>query len=417
MRRFIDEARAKPTDDARKAFLDYAEKWSCSPDEPEIVAKGHWYYSPFYHVTEPTGVAVVHGIHLFVIVLFTLGIGTRVTSVLAWLAGLAYVQRNPVALFGQDTMMNLCLFYLMLAPCGATWSVDWLVNRYRAAKKALAEGRRPEPAEPRPLVSANFVIRLLQVHYCLMYLSAGLAKLKGGAWWNGTAPWFCMTNPEFCPLHLPFYRGLLVWLSQDGNRWLWEGYMSFANVFTLAVEIGFPYLVWTRLRPVMILGAILLHTGIALNMGLIVFSLFIFTLLLGAWMPAAAVRRVFARPPAKLPRIQVSFDGREPRQVRAAAAVEALDVWGQAELTDRAAKAGRGEPSPGEPIRVTADGKALTGWTAARRVAKALGLTQPFAWLLGLPVVAQIGESRHPSAVAKAVPAHDAKAKEVAARS
>src|SRR4051794_13490804 len=200
--KFIDEARKKPTEAERKYFLDYAEKWSCSPDEEEIIAKGHWYYSPFYHVTDPKGVAIVHGVHLLVILLFTLGVCTRVTSVLTWLAALAYIQRNPVALFGQDTMMNLCLFYLMLAPCGATWSVDWVVARYRAGRDALKAGRRPPvEAGPKPSVSANVAIRLIQINYCMMYLSAGLAKLKGTSWWTGQAPWFCLTNPEFSPLH------------------------------------------------------------------------------------------------------------------------------------------------------------------------------------------------------------------------
>src|SRR5205823_9111639 len=115
------------------------------------------------HVTDRWAINALHGVHLAIIVLFILGAWTRVTSVLTWLVGLAYIQRNPLALFGQDTMMNLCLFYLMFAPCGATWSVDWLVARYRSNQRALREGRRPEPAIPQPSVSANFVTRLLQV--------------------------------------------------------------------------------------------------------------------------------------------------------------------------------------------------------------------------------------------------------------
>ena len=69
-----------------------------------------------------------------------------------------------------------------------------------------------------------------------------------------------------------------------------------------------------------------LHLGIALNMGLIVFSLFMFALLLGAWMPGSAVRRVFARPPARLPKVQVNYDGRSEKQLRAAATVAALET-------------------------------------------------------------------------------------------
>ena len=266
------------TDAERERYLDYCEYWTCPPDDPYIVAQGHNVYSPFYHITDPRALELLHYVHLLVIVLFTVGFCTRVTGVLTWLAALAYIQRNPLTLFGQDTMMNLCMVYLILSPCGAVWSVDWLIARYRAGRAALRGGERPPDAGPRHLISAGFAIRLLQVHYCFMYMSAGLAKLKGEAWWNGTAPFSCMTNPEFCPLHMSYYRDLLVWLCQDSNRWLWEGYMSATTVFTLFTEIGFPFLVWTRMRPVMLTCAILLHTGIALNMGLVVFSLFMFIL-------------------------------------------------------------------------------------------------------------------------------------------
>jgi hypothetical protein len=356
----------------RTEYLDYLEYWSIANDDEGMVHIGHPYYSPYYHVTSPAGMNLLHGVHLAVIVLFTLGVCTRVTSVLTWLAALAYMQRNPIALFGQDTMMNMCLFYLMLAPCGATWSVDWLVNRYRAGRDALAAGRRP-PAEsaPRPMISANVVIRLVQIHYCLMYMSAGLSKLKGDSWWRGTAVWYTMTNPEFSPLHIPFFREGLVWLTQDSNRWLWETYMGIMNVFTLSLEIGLPFLVWTRLRPIVVAGAIMLHMGIALNMGLVVFSLFMFTLLV-AWMPPFAIRKVFARPPSKLPKLVVRFDAAEPRQRPAAALVYAADVWQQAELEQTATTA----------VEVVSSGTVSTGVAAACRLVRDLSMTQSVRWLL-----------------------------------
>ena len=281
LRKFI-EPLFDMSPDERKARLDYVEQWGFTPDMP--YTKGHHYYSPFFHTQTPTAVNIIHGLHLLVILLFTIGYQTRVTSVLTWLAGLAYIQRNPLVLFGQDTMMNLCLFYLMLAPCGQVWSLDaWLAKR------------RGTYAGPKPSVSANFVQRGLQVHYCLMYLSAGLSKLKGQSWWNGTAPWGTMTNPEFSPLYIEPFVKFLTWLCQTENRWLWETYMSSLVVFTLTLEIGFPFLVWTRLRPLFVAGAILLHLGIAIYMGLIVFSLFMMALQL-CWMTPAAVKRVFGDP-------------------------------------------------------------------------------------------------------------------------
>jgi hypothetical protein len=51
--------------------------------------------------------------------------------------------------------------------------------------------------------------------------------------------------------------------------------------YTLAVEIGFPFLVWQRrLRYPMIVAALLLHLGIGILMGLHLFSLIMATLVL-----------------------------------------------------------------------------------------------------------------------------------------
>jgi hypothetical protein len=294
------------------------------------------------------------------------------------------LQRDPIVLFGQDTMMNLCLFYLMLSPCGAIWSVDALIARYRRAKRALAEGRTPVQAPVTPLISAGFIIRMLQVHYCLMYLSAGLSKLKGNAWWNGTAPWYTMNNPEFSPVHITWFREYIVFLCQ--HNWLWQIYMSAGVVFTLAVEIGFPFVVWTRLRPVWIAGAILMHLGISLYMGLHVFSLFMFTLLL-CWMTPESIRRVFARPPSRLPQIRVRYSGRSEPQRKAASLVYALDVWGQAQFQDR-----NGKSESSQPVEIGIDGAAAAGPSAFRTVLRSLSATQPVAWLIA-PIAAMFAGS------------------------
>jgi hypothetical protein len=345
-------------------------------------AQGHWYYSPYFYVTDVRILWLIHSLHLLVIVLFTIGFCTRVTSVLTWLAALAYVQRNPIILFGQDTMMNLCLFYLMLSPCGTIWSVDALIARYRKAKHALAEGRKVIATPVAPLVSAGFVIRMIQVHYCLMYLSAGLSKLKGNSWWNGTAPWYTMNNPEFSPVHITWFRDFVSFLCQ--HKWLWETYMSVGVVFTLALEISFPFIVWTRMRPVAVAGAILLHLGISLNMGLHVFGLFMFALLL-AFMTPEAIRRVFARPPARLAKVLVRFSGGSEPQRKAASLVHALDVWDQAEFQDRSPAARiDGEA---EPVEIVIDGAGQSGSPGLRAALRALPLTQSVAWVIG-PVIA-----------------------------
>jgi hypothetical protein len=240
---------------------------------------------------------VIHFLFLGVMAMFALGLFTRVTSVLTWLAALCYVHRTTQVLFGMDVMMNICLIYLMLSPCGALYSLDRFFS-VRKARRQLEEAKRTGQdttpfervlAAPAPSVSANFVSRLYQIHFCFIYMAAGLSKLKGNAWWNHTAGWGTIANPEFSPTIFAPYRWVLTELAD--TRWLWELGMSGIAVFTLLLEIGLPFLIWRpRLRPLLVITGVLFHMGIGIFMGLTVFGLFMMVLLF-SYVPPEAVRK------------------------------------------------------------------------------------------------------------------------------
>jgi hypothetical protein len=112
--------------------------------------------------------------------LFTIGFATRLTSVLTWVGVLSYIHRMPIFLYGVDSIMNVLVIYLMIGPSGATFSVDRLLEKWWAKKKG-------KPVPPvRPMVSANFALRLMQIQFCIIYMASGTSKLQGAAWWNGT---------------------------------------------------------------------------------------------------------------------------------------------------------------------------------------------------------------------------------------
>jgi hypothetical protein len=270
-----------PVDQAAK----YASRWGLSPDL--ALARGSYNWSIWFHVTDPVWMRIVHGGALFVFLLFTVGLWTRLTSVLAWMAALSYVHRSPMTLFGMDTMINVALLYLMIGPSGAAFSVDsWLVRRQKVgdghADNACA-CRRPATS-----VSANIAIRLFQAHFCIIYMAAGLSKLLGSAWWNGTALWGTLANWEFTPLRFALYAESLRWICR--HRWLWEILMATGTFYTLILEISFPFLVWKPgCRGLMIAGAVLLHTSIAVTMGLVHFGLIMLALVF-AFIPAKVIR-------------------------------------------------------------------------------------------------------------------------------
>ncbi len=256
------------------------QRWT---DPPQISAdKGSFLWSIYFHVHDPVWVVVIHVGILAVMLLFTVGLWTRVTSVLAWAGAMQYVQRLPTNMFGMDTMMIILLLYMMIGDSGAALSLDrWLERRRQTRRGGVAPPLAPS-------WSANFAIRLVQVHFCLIYLVSGASKLQGPSWWNGTALWYCLANYNFAPMRVGVYDSFLTFLCQ--NLWLWELFLTGGVIFTLFNEICFTFLVWNKKwRPVMVTTSVLMHLGIGLVMGLVVFSLFMLTMVL-AFVPPDQIR-------------------------------------------------------------------------------------------------------------------------------
>jgi hypothetical protein len=248
--------------------------------------KGQPMWSLFYHVEDMRWIWPIHLGVLVIMLLFTLGLWTRVTSALTWICSLMYIQRLQGMLFGLDTMTNLGLLYLMIAPCGAAFSLDrWLA--VRRERQRLGDKYVPQP--PQPLVSARFATRLIQINYCIIYLAAGTSKLLGSSWWNGTAPNRFLLNYSFAPFDVPLYVTSIKWLAS--HRFLWELNGAIGVIGTLFIELGFSFLVWNRrMRWFMVSSSIIFHTLIALLMGLVTFSLMMLVLVL-AFVPPEAVRQ------------------------------------------------------------------------------------------------------------------------------
>jgi hypothetical protein len=211
-----------------------------------------------------------HVAALVVFALLTVGLFSRVTSILALVAALAYVQRLPGALFGLDQINVMLALYLAVGPSGDAFSLDrWLKSR-------RAGGALPV----RHSWTANLAIRLTQIHMCIIYLFAGMAKLTGPAWWDGTALWMAFGNLEYQSM---------------GMTWMAD-YPLVINVMTHVTvywELSYCALVWPRLtRPIVLLLAIPLHLGIAICLGMITFGLI---MLVGnmAFVPPEFVRSVW----------------------------------------------------------------------------------------------------------------------------
>jgi len=275
-------------------------------------------WSFLWWIESPTLLWNVHLAGLVVFAMLTIGLYTRVVSVLAFFITVAYVNRAAGSLFGLDQINALLAMYLMLGPAGAMYSVD----RWRKSRGQ----QDPKPVEPSSW--ATIPIRLIQLHMCVIYLFAGLSKLQGPSWWNGEAMWLALGNLEYQSVDM-------TWLVQ------WPIVINLLTHITIFWEVSYCFLVWPRLlRPIMIGLAIPLHMGICLCLGMMTFGLI---MLVGnmAFVSPWIIRRIMgdkdARPdaveetsePESSRKTTARKQGRTPRQSPRSAARASSQVANQ----------------------------------------------------------------------------------------
>lgn len=238
-----------------------------SPQLVQAIQSDQYVYS-FWTYVPAKWAWLAHDGSMVVLALFTVGLWTRLTSILAVVVAISYVQRVPAALFGLDQINVMLTLYLAVGGCGQALSID----RWIAWQRDLNESRGPAPS-----VAANFAQRLIQVHMCVIYFFAGISKLQGPAWWSGEAMWLAFANLEYQSTDMTW----LAW-----HPWI----LNVITYTTVLWEISFCVLVWRPLmRPLVLAAAVALHVGIGLCLGMWTFGLI---MLVGcaAFVPNDAVR-------------------------------------------------------------------------------------------------------------------------------
>lgn len=210
-------------------------------------------FSFWFYVPEPW-IETAHWTCVAIAALFFMGVCTRVTSVLAFLITISYSQRVPVANFGLDQILGMLCLYLAIGPCGGSLSIDRWWKTWRAKKRGIQ-------LPIKRYRSARLAVRLIQLHMCVIYFWAGLAKLKGDTWFTGEAMWTVLANEEYQTLDL-------TWLA-------WVPFVPYlAAHVTVIWEISFCILIWNKkLRPLLLLVGTGMHIGIGLFLGMWTFGL------------------------------------------------------------------------------------------------------------------------------------------------
>ncbi|MFJ4201797.1 HTTM domain-containing protein [Streptomyces sviceus] len=204
--------------------------------------------------------------------LFMLGWRTRVVSVLFAVVVASFHARAIFMTDGGDNLILLMALYLVLTACGRRWSLD-----ARRARRQASTGRTASsPAVPdadgfrhqlglsrRTLTAVvhNCGMFVIAAQVCFLYGSAGLYKVQGGSWGNGTALHYVLNLDLFRP-----WPELSLMADEH------DVLIAVACYLTVLLQVAFPFVLFGRLKyPVltMLLG---MHLGIAVLMGLPLFS-------------------------------------------------------------------------------------------------------------------------------------------------
>lgn len=188
--------------------------------------------------TNPTALTAAYWTAIAVLALFTLGVATRITSLLTWVFVVSFTA-NPALEFDADSLLGILSFYLMIGYVltGQRGS-QALLGRILGSRNTWLLGGPGESAtgERRPSIGANLAVRLLQVHFALVVVTTGLHKLQFGDWWAGVALWY--------PLHPPFETTVDRVRSLASGATTYMTWLSASAYAVLAWQIGFPLFAW-----------------------------------------------------------------------------------------------------------------------------------------------------------------------------
>jgi hypothetical protein len=222
---------------------------------PETIAQwrgNNLAFSIFDWSATATGLWFTYGLGLVIVVLYTVGLFSRVSSVAAFIVVISLIHRGPMLAHAMEDLMATVMLYTCLGPSGARFSLDrvWK-NRNQPSTRAAAE-----PVS----IGANIALRLIQIHLALYHFGMAIGQLRDDTWWMGRALWGFIGKPESGYIDLTFLADHLFLL----NLWT-HGVVIF--------EFAFALLIWNRrARPILLTAAVLVWVSVGLVSGMLGFA-------------------------------------------------------------------------------------------------------------------------------------------------
>ena len=213
-----------------------------------------------------------YALALIVCALVLVGWRTRATSVLFALVVVSFHARAIFMTDGGDNLILLMAIYLTFTAGGRRWSLDARRTARRAAGagpgrwamwRATSDVWSQFGLARESLVTAlhNCGMFVIAAQVCILYGSAGLYKVQGATWQSGTALHYVVNLDLFRPW--PALSALM-----DGHPL----FLAAVGYLTVLIQVAFPFSLFSRLKYVLLVMLLGMHLGIAVLMGLPLFS-------------------------------------------------------------------------------------------------------------------------------------------------
>lgn len=183
-----------------------------------------------------------------------LGVMPRLAAAIALILSISFQNLNYYIHNSGDCVRNIGLFYLMLSPCGAAWSLGNLATRLHSAKHVSHA----------TLISA-WPARLILLQLMAIYFVNGLYKFQGESWRDGSLMQQVLIN--------------LAWTRLPANYWPMPELLVPAMTWVVLYwELGFPLLVvMPRTWKATLALGVLFHIGTAIMLQIGLFPLYMLT--------------------------------------------------------------------------------------------------------------------------------------------
>ncbi|MGA5041648.1 HTTM domain-containing protein [Streptomyces capoamus] len=227
------------------------------------------WYSVLILSDSPVYFELCYALALVMCALFVLGWRTRATSVLFAVVVTSFHARAIFMTDGGDNLILLMALYLVLTCCGRRWSLD-ARRRRREADRTDSVPQRVRKPFARQLRAArvtmttvvhNCAVFVIAAQVCFLYGSAGLYKVQGSFWSDGTALHYVLNLELFQP-----WPVLSHVLDQYPIVIAAVGYL------TVLTQVAFPFVLFGRLKYPVLVVLLSMHVGIAVLLGLPLFS-------------------------------------------------------------------------------------------------------------------------------------------------